>query len=207
LRSKRRRGRRRSSRRRRRERRRRGKDEEEEEEETRTTTTTTTSLCRNQTTGCKWQITNLGTTSRNTNIHPFVGPAKGVKKNKTPRNNKDSSSLSVLMLFFTEIFHLLVEQTNTYYQQQLDRQAEPSHQLPDIMLPDAMTFIALALQMGHALKDTLHDHNKHASKIIYPTCVAICVLLAAREKAQRISVPDVTWAYMWCLVSRNITLK
>ena len=50
---------------------------------------------------------------RNTNVHPFVSPAKGVKKNEAPHINKDSSPLSVLM-FFTETFHLLVEQTNLY---------------------------------------------------------------------------------------------
>jgi len=55
-------------------------------------------------------------------------------------------------MFFTEVFHLLVEQTNLYYQQHLDGQAGPSSQLPDIV-----TFIALALQMGHELKDILHD--------------------------------------------------
>jgi len=49
---------------------------------------------------------------RNTNIHPFVGPAKGVKKSEAPHINKDSLPLSVLLLFFTEIFHLLVEQTS-----------------------------------------------------------------------------------------------
>jgi len=54
-----------------------------------------------------------------------------------------------MMLFCTEIFHLLTEQTNIYHQQHLDRQAKPSRQLPDITLPDMMTFIALALQMGH----------------------------------------------------------
>jgi hypothetical protein len=63
---------------------------------------------------------------RNTNIHPFVGPAKVVNKSKTPCINKDCSPLSVLMLFFTEIFHLLFEQTNVYYQQHLDRQAGPN---------------------------------------------------------------------------------
>ena len=57
---------------------------------------------------------------RNTNIHPYVGSAKGVKKSETPHINKDSSPLSVLM-FFAENFHLLVEQTNVYYQQQLDK--------------------------------------------------------------------------------------
>jgi len=91
-----------------------------------------------------------------THIHPFVSPAKGVKKNEAPHINKDSSPLSVLM-FFIENFHLLVEQTNVYYQQHLDRQAGPSRRLPDVTLPDMMTFVALALQMGHELKDTLHD--------------------------------------------------
>jgi len=81
-----------------------------------------------------------------------------VKKSDTPHTNKDSSSLSVLTLFFTEIFHLLVEQTNVYYQQQLNRQAGPSRQLPDITLLDMMTFVALALQMGHTLNNTLHDY-------------------------------------------------
>jgi len=85
---------------------------------------------------------------RNTNIHPFVSPAKGMKKSEAPHINKDSSPLSVLM-FFTQIFHLLVEQTNVYYQQHLDRQAGSSHRLSDITLPDMMTFIALALQIGH----------------------------------------------------------
>jgi len=94
---------------------------------------------------------------RNTNIHPFVRPAKGVQKSEAPHINRDSSPLSVLMLFFTEIFHLLVEQT-VYYQQYLDGEAGPSRRLPDITLPDMKTFVALALQMGHELKDTLHDY-------------------------------------------------
>jgi hypothetical protein len=94
---------------------------------------------------------------RNTNIHPFVSPAKGVNKSEAPLINKDSSPLSVLMCF-TQIFHLLVEQTHVYYKQHLERQAGPSHRLPDITLPDMMTFVALALQMGHELKDTLHDY-------------------------------------------------
>jgi len=62
-----------------------------------------------------------------------------VKKGAAPHVNKDNSPLSVLMLFFTEIFHLPVEQANVYYQQLLDRQAGPSLLLPDIALPDMMT--------------------------------------------------------------------
>jgi hypothetical protein len=95
---------------------------------------------------------------RNITVHPFVGPAKGVKRSEAPHINKDSLPLSVLMLFFAQIFHLLVEQTNLYYQQHVDKQAGPSHRQSDIMMSDMMTFIALALQMGHDLKGTLHDY-------------------------------------------------
>ena len=63
---------------------------------------------------------------RNTNILSCVSPAKGVKNSEAPHINKDSSPLSVLMLFFTEIFHLLMEQTIVYYQQHLDRRTGPS---------------------------------------------------------------------------------
>ena len=103
-----------------------------------------------------------------TNVHSFVGPAKGAKKSEAPHINKDSSPLSMLM-FFTEIFYLLVEQTNVYYQQHLDRQAAPSRQLPDITLPDMLTFIALALQMGHELKDTLHDYWSRLRQLHNPS--------------------------------------
>ena len=83
---------------------------------------------------------------------------KAWKNGEAPHINKDSSQLAELMLFLTDIFLLLVEQTNLYYQQHLDRQVGPSRRLPDITLPDIMTFNALALQMGHIVKDTLHDY-------------------------------------------------
>jgi hypothetical protein len=86
------------------------------------------------------------------------------------------------MLFFTEIFHLLVEQINVYYQQHLDRQAGPSRQLPDIALPYMMTFVALALQMGHELKDISHDywlrlrqlHNQFCGETRHTAFFAFC---------------------------------
>jgi hypothetical protein len=64
---------------------------------------------------------------KNIMIHPFVGPAKGLKNSEAPHIKKDSSPRSVLMLFFTQIFQLLVEQTNLYCQQYLARKAGPSH--------------------------------------------------------------------------------
>jgi hypothetical protein len=66
--------------------------------------------------------------------------------------NTESSPLSVLLMISTESFHLLVERNN------LDGQAGPSRWLPDITLSDMMTFVVLALQLGHELKDTLHSY-------------------------------------------------
>ena len=81
-----------------------------------------------------------------------------MKNSEAPHINKDSSPLAVFKLFFTDIFPLLVEQTNLYYKQHLDRQAGPSRRLSDITMPEIMTFTALALQKGYILKDTLHDY-------------------------------------------------
>jgi len=53
---------------------------------------------------------------RNTNIHPFVGPAKDVKE-KLGSTHQNRQFVTVCFDVSTEIFHLLVEQTNVYYQQ------------------------------------------------------------------------------------------
>jgi len=38
-----------------------------------------------------------------------------------------------------------------------------------------------------------------------PICSAVCVLLAAKERAH--SAPNIMWACAWCLVSQNIAQK
>ena len=132
----------------------------------------------------------------------FVGPAKGVKKSEAPHINKHSSPLSVLM-FFTEIFHLLVEQTNVLYQQHLDRQAGPSRRLPDIKLPDMITFVALALQMRHELKDTLHDYWSRRRQLHSPfysetmTQDRFLHILHFLHFAHNSQIPDETKDCLW----------
>ena len=51
---------------------------------------------------------------------------------EAPHINKDSSPLSILMLFFFEIIQLLVEETNRYYHQYLDTLDEWWSSLPDV---------------------------------------------------------------------------
>ena len=41
---------------------------------------------------------------RNTNIHPFIGPEIGFKESEAPHINKDSSPLSVFVLFSQKVF-------------------------------------------------------------------------------------------------------
>jgi hypothetical protein len=54
-------------------------------------------------------------------------------------------------------------------------------------------------------------HNKHWPAKSYNQLRCVSGLLMAKERAQHISAQDVTWACtrmrVWCLVSRNITLK
>jgi hypothetical protein len=74
---------------------------------TTTTTTAATSLSRERTRGCKvWWITNLGTASEKEHfIHPFVGPAKCVKKSEAPHIHTDSfPPFPLLMLFLRKVF-------------------------------------------------------------------------------------------------------
>jgi hypothetical protein len=35
-----------------------------------------------------------------------------------------------------------------------------------------------------------------------PSCAPVCVVLMAREREERISVPDVRWECAWCLVPK-----
>jgi hypothetical protein len=54
--------------------------------------------------GCGGSPTWRPSQGKHTNIHPFVGPAKGVKKSEAPHIYKDNSLLAVLMLFFYRKF-------------------------------------------------------------------------------------------------------
>jgi hypothetical protein len=45
-------------------------------------------------------------------------------------------------------------------------------------------------------------HSKHWPANHQFICSAVCVLLAAKERAD--SVPDVVWVCAWCFVLRNI---
>jgi hypothetical protein len=56
--------------------------------------------------------------------------------------------LSVFMLYFLEIIHLLVEEINRYYQQHLDT-------LDEVTIQEMYSFLAISVQMRHDQKDPM----------------------------------------------------
>jgi hypothetical protein len=152
----------------------------------------------------KVEQTSVGILERNTNIHPFVSAAKGVKNWGSTREERHLP-VAVLMLFFTEIFRLLVEQTNLYYHQHIGRQARPSRQLPDSTFSDMVTLIALALQMGHKLNGTLHDcwsrlrlsYTLHFTARSWDRFLHILRFLHSAQGPDQGKVYDRLWNYLW----------
>jgi hypothetical protein len=88
----------------------------------------------------------------------FSGGAAGINLNEAPHVNKDSTPLCVFMLFFTEIIHLLVEETNRYYQQYLDSLEDGHSPLPDVTDSEMFLFLGIIIQMGHDIRDRLRDY-------------------------------------------------
>jgi hypothetical protein len=68
---------------------------------------------------------------------------------EAPHINKDSSPLSIFMLFFFEIIQLSVEETNRYYHQYLGTLDKEWSPLPDVTAQEMCLFVAIIVQMGH----------------------------------------------------------
>ena len=82
-------------------------------------------------------------------VHKFTGSPSGLRQTEEAHNNKDSSPLSIFVLFFFEIIQLLVEETNRYYHQYLDTLDEERSPLPDVTVQEMCLFLAIIVQMGH----------------------------------------------------------
>jgi hypothetical protein len=67
-------------------------------------------------------------------VFAFIGPTSGVNRSAAPDVNAESSPLSFFMLFFKQIFQLLLVETNRYFHQYTTSKntASTSVQSPDI---------------------------------------------------------------------------
>jgi len=95
------------------------------------------------------------------NVFDFNGPPSGVNCSAAPDINAESSPLSIFMLFFRQIFHLTLEETNHYFHQYTASKniASTSAQSSDITIQEIYTFFTIIIQIGH---------DQHGSKIIGP---------------------------------------
>jgi hypothetical protein len=91
-------------------------------------------------------------------VNNFSGGAVGINLNEAPHVNKDSTPLCVFMLFFSEIIHLLVEETNRYYHQYLDSLEDGPSPLPDVTNSEMFLFLGIIIQMDHYIRDRIRDY-------------------------------------------------
>jgi len=70
------------------------------------------------------------------NVFDFTGLPSGVNRSVAPDINAESSQLSIFMLFFRQIFQLILEETNRYFRQYTASQntASTSAQSRDITI-------------------------------------------------------------------------
>ncbi|KAG8233613.1 hypothetical protein J437_LFUL001024 [Ladona fulva] len=89
----------------------------------------------------------------------FSGEQSGFRREEVLHIERDSSPGAIFLLFFTEIIHLLVEETKTYYRQYVDSlgEDEGSSLSPDVTTDKMFSFLAF-IQMGHDLRDTRKDY-------------------------------------------------
>ena len=76
------------------------------------------------------------------NVFEFTGPPHGVSRSAAPDINVQSSPLSIFMLFFRQIFQLILEESYRYFHQYTASKntASTSAQSPDITIGEIYTF-------------------------------------------------------------------
>jgi hypothetical protein len=94
------------------------------------------------------------------NFLNFTGPPKGVNQSAASNINAESSPLSIFILFFRQIFQIILTETNRYFHQYMSSRTtgSTSAQPPDITIAEMYTFFGLIIQMGHDQRHSLKDY-------------------------------------------------
>jgi hypothetical protein len=90
-------------------------------------------------------------------VHTFTGAPKG-KSSEAAHITKESTPLSVLLLFFAERITLLVMETYRYYDQFLQKNSDGHAPQREVTEAEMFAFLALTLQMGHTVQGRLEDY-------------------------------------------------
>ena len=98
-------------------------------------------------------------------LQTFTGAPNGIYS-EAAHITLESTPLTVLLLFFTEIVTLLVVETNRYYHQFLDNCEDGPPQC--VTEAEMFAFLALTLQMGHRVQDRLEDYWTKMEQLCTP---------------------------------------
>jgi hypothetical protein len=94
------------------------------------------------------------------NIFDFTGPLYGVNRLAASDINAESSPFSIFIHFFSQIFQIMLDETNHYFHQYMASKntGSTSAQPPDITIEEMYSFFALVIQMGHNQHGSLEDY-------------------------------------------------
>jgi hypothetical protein len=94
------------------------------------------------------------------NFLNFTGPPNGVIRSAASDINAESSPFSIFILFFRQVFQIIVTETNRYFHQYMSSRATGSTlaQPPDITIEEMYKFFGLIIQMGHTQYRVLKDY-------------------------------------------------
>jgi hypothetical protein len=94
------------------------------------------------------------------NVFDFTGPPNGVSRSAASVINAESSPISISILFFRQIFQIMLDETNCYFHQYLGSKntGSTSAQPLDITIKEIYTFFAFIIQMGHDQRGSLKDY-------------------------------------------------
>jgi len=86
-----------------------------------------------------FQTTRAGDSS---NFLNFTGPPSGINCSAAPDINAESSPFSIFILFFGQVFQIILTETNHYFHQYMSSRAtgSTSTQPPDITIEEIYTF-------------------------------------------------------------------
>jgi hypothetical protein len=102
-------------------------------------------------------------------VHPFTWHPSRVRIQEAPHVNKDSTPITIFLLFFMEVIQLLVAETNKYSNQYLDTFENDGGCLrfPDVTVQEMYTFLDIIIQMGH-VKNILENYWLTAEQFFTP---------------------------------------
>ena len=81
----------------------------------------------------------------------FTGPPNGVDQSAASDINAESSPFSIFILFFRQVFQIILTETIRYFHQYMSSRptGSTSAQPPDITIEEMYTFFGLVIQMRH----------------------------------------------------------